>query len=192
VTISKYLTRWNLVAGVLAIAVIGWCLVFETVTRKFVATDAVCTSCHIPWEYSPSERLTATKAHPAHPGGGQAPCAGCHLPQGFWNAANAYTHFISLTDLFGHLRNVDEERKGAWTPARAKTALRVRDRMLEHDSSPCRSCHIESEIKPKRVRGVNAHKLALDDKKTCVECHYNLVHRSVDLKQGSNQTGPAK
>ena len=190
--ISEYLTRRNLVIGAAVLAIAAWCLVFETVTRKIVAVDAFCTSCHIPWEYAASERLSVTKAHPATPKGGQAACVDCHLPKGFWNSAFAYTHFVSLTDLFGHARKIDEERKGAWTPPRAKTAFRVRERMHGYDSATCRTCHIEAEIKPKRERGVNAHKLALDDKKTCIECHYNLVHRSVDLRQGASQPAPAK
>jgi nitrate/TMAO reductase-like tetraheme cytochrome c subunit len=189
VQLSRYLTRRNIAiaAGVVAIAFIGWSLVFETVTRRVVAADPVCTYCHLEWEFSPTARLSATKPHKATAEGGQATCVDCHLPSGFFNAANAYLHFVSLTDLFGHFRPIDEERQGAWVAYRAKTAYRVRDRLHETDSSPCRSCHIESEIKPKRERGVNAHKLALDEKKTCIECHYNLVHRSVDLRKTAEQ-----
>ncbi len=177
------MTRRNLLAGAVVLAVVAWCLAFETVTRKYVAVDPVCTSCHIPWEYAASERLSATKTHLATPKGGQAACADCHLPKGFWNSAYAYTHFVSLTDLFGHTRKIARERKGAWIAPRAKTAYRVRERLRGYDSLTCRTCHIEAEIKPKRARGVNAHKLALTEKKTCIECHYNLVHRSVDLPQ---------
>ena len=135
-TILNYLTRRNLAIGaaVLGVAFAGWCLAFEAVTRQLVAVDPVCTACHLPWEYSASERLSATKAHQATPTGGQAACVDCHLSKGFWNSAFAYTHFVSLTDLFGHLREVDAERKGVWTPPRAKTAYRVRDRMLTDDS----------------------------------------------------------
>lgn len=183
--LSKYMTRRNLmIAGAVAIVlVLGWSLAFETVTRKVVAVDAVCTSCHLSWEFAPSARLSATRPHPATPEGGQAACVDCHLPAGFLNAANAWFHFISLTDLFGHFRDIDGERQGAYVAMRAKTAYRVRDRLQEEDSVTCRGCHVESEIKPKRERGINAHQLALDEHKTCIECHYNLVHRSVDLKK---------
>ena len=192
--LSKYLTRRNgIIAGaVLAVAVLAWCLAFETVTRKVVAVDAVCTTCHLPWEFAPTARLTATRPHQATPQGGQAACVDCHLPKGFLNSANAWFHFVSLTDLFGHVRAIDEERKGEYVPMRAKTAYRVRDQMQEDDSRTCRTCHIESEIKPKTERGVNAHELALKDKKTCIACHYNLVHRSVDLKKTAAADGEAK
>nr|WP_248280430.1 NapC/NirT family cytochrome c [Aromatoleum aromaticum] len=180
------------IAGAIAVvAVLGWCLAFETVTRKVVAVDAVCTACHLPWEFASTARLSATKPHPATPEGGQAACVDCHLPAGFLNSANAWFHFVSLTDLFGHFRDIDGERKGEYVTMRAKTAYRVRDRLHESDSSTCRNCHVESEIKPKRERGINAHQLALDEKKTCIECHYNLVHRSVDLKKSAAAGGEA-
>lgn len=184
VPLSKFLTRRNIAiaGGILAVAIIGWCLAFETITRKVVAVDALCTYCHLKWEFSSEVRQTATRPHKATPQGGQAACVDCHLPPGFLNSANAWFHFVQLTDLFGHRRHVDAERMGTYVPMRAKTAYRVRERMTAYDSRTCRTCHIESAIKPKSDRGVNAHNLALEQKKTCIECHYNLVHRSVDLK----------
>jgi cytochrome c-type protein NapC len=189
VHIRQFLTGRNITiaVGILVLAFAAWSVVFETVTRKVVATDAVCTYCHLEWEFSPSARLTATRPHNATPEGGQAACVDCHLPPGYFNAANAYLHFVSLTDLFGHVRHIAAEREGAWTPPRAKTAYRVRDRLQESNSVTCRTCHVEAEIKPKRERGINAHKLALDQKKTCIECHFNLVHRSVDLRNTADQ-----
>jgi nitrate/TMAO reductase-like tetraheme cytochrome c subunit len=190
VNISKYLTRRAvaLAGGAIAVALVGWSFVYETVTRKVVAQDAVCAYCHLPWEYAPTVRFAATKPHKATPEGGQTTCVDCHLPKGFWNASFAYFHFVSLTDLFGHIRPVDEEHEGDYVTPRAKTAYRVRDRLTETDSGTCRTCHVESEIKPKRERGINAHKLALEQKKTCIECHYNLVHRGVDLPQAAAAT----
>lgn len=185
--LKQFLTRRNaaIAGGILAVAFVGWNLAFESVTRTYAAQDAVCTYCHLEWEFAPEVRLSATRPHQATPEGGQARCVDCHLPEGYWNAANAYLHFVSLTDLFGHFRDIDGEREGAWLAYRAKTAYRVRDRLAEYDSNTCRTCHVEAEIKPKRERGVNAHKLALEQNKTCIECHYNLVHRSVDPRQAA-------
>jgi nitrate/TMAO reductase-like tetraheme cytochrome c subunit len=59
----------------------------------------------------------------------------------------------------------------------------MRDRLFESDSVTCRSCHIESEIKPKRKRGQKAHAKALENKDTCIECHDNLVHRYIDVRK---------
>ena len=182
----------------IAVAVFGLGLIlglflFEPVTRQYVANDDLCSYCHVDREYRSEVRLSLSKAHPllvaddvkTEKVSEQAACVQCHLPTGFVNTFYAYTHFASLTDLFGHFRDRTGERAGAWIPARQAAALRVRDRLFEYDSETCRSCHIEEEIEPKRERGVNAHKKALDEQMTCVECHYNEKHQSVDLRENA-------
>lgn len=181
---SPRVTR--LLAASIVAAVIGGLFAFEPVTRNFFAQDIVCVYCHFPWEYDGLARLSASKIHPSSPVQGK--CVDCHLPKGFWKATFAYAHFAQVSDLFGHFRDRDAERAGEWIPPRAAMAYRVRDRFMENDSVTCRSCHIEAEIKLRRIKGREAHKLALEEKKTCIECHYNLIHREVDLRED----GPIK
>ena len=50
-------------------------------------------------------------------------------------------------------------------------------------NATCDNCHVMAEIEPKRERGVNAHKKAVDEQKSCIECHYNEKHRPVDLRE---------
>jgi len=173
------------VGGLLVAALIGWLFAYEPVTRNLVAVDAVCTYCHLEREYDHSVRLSLTKPHPAKPKKGESParCVDCHLPEGFWPATFAYTHFVSITDLFGNFRDRESERAGDWMPMSAARTYRVRDRMFASDSAPCRTCHIEAEIKPKRKRGKRAHKNALKNKETCIECHNNLVHRFIEVRK---------
>jgi len=181
----KYRRIINAAIAVVIALIIGWIFAYEPVTRNFVAQDTVCNYCHLRWEFNSDVRLTATRPHASEtePVKSQARCVDCHLPEGWWNTTYAYTHFLSFTDLFGHLRDRDAERAGDWIPPRAATAYRVRDRIFEYDGNTCRTCHIEGEIKFKRDRGVNAHKLALEEKKTCIECHNNLVHRPVEVRK---------
>lgn len=182
----------------IAVAVFGLAFIlglflFEPVTRQFVANEDLCSYCHVDREYRSEARLSFSKAHPLPVADDvktdevseQAACVQCHLPTGFVNSFYAYTHFASLTDLFGHFRDRMGERAGAWIPARQAAAFRVRDRLFEYDSETCRSCHIEQEIEPKRDRGKNAHKKALDEQMTCIECHYNETHQSVDLRKNA-------
>lgn len=175
----------TVIAGGFVVLIVGWVIAYEPVTRTLIAQDALCNYCHLPWEFNADVRLTATRPHLSDSADktSQARCVDCHLPEGWWNTTYAYTHFLSVTDLFGHFRDRDGERAGDWIPPRAATAYRVRDRLFEYDSVTCRTCHVESEIKPQRKRGVNAHKLALDENKTCIECHNNLVHRQVGLRK---------
>jgi cytochrome c-type protein NapC len=182
----------NIAVAVVVVLMIGWGFAYEPVTRNVLSTDALCTYCHIDREYDPSVRLSMTTPHPATPEGGQARCVDCHLPKGFWPTTFAYTHYMSATDLFGRFRDRDGERAGDWIPMSAARAYRVRDKMFEEDSSTCRTCHIESEIKPKRKRGQRAHAKALKNKETCIECHYNLVHREVEVRDTAFQKPDAK
>ena len=177
----------NIAIAFILILLVGCAIAFEPVTRNFVAQDATCNYCHLEWEFNSDVRLTATRSHAAKedPVNTQATCVECHLPEGWVNATFAYTHILSFTDLFGHFRDRDAERAGDWIPPRAATAYRVRDRMYEYDGNTCRTCHIEAEIKFTRDRGVNAHKLALKEQKTCIECHNNLVHRPVDVRKNA-------
>jgi nitrate/TMAO reductase-like tetraheme cytochrome c subunit len=186
-----------------AIVVVGGLFAFEPVTRNLVAMEPVCSYCHGEREYVPEVRLSFSTVHPPAPKEGEAEgeaeakreapadCVDCHLPEGFWAATFAYSHYTSATDLFGHSRDRASERAGDWIPASAARAYRVRDRLFEYDSNTCRTCHIEAEIKPKRKRGQNAHKKALEEKQTCIECHDNLVHRYVELRETAFQAPEA-
>lgn len=177
--------RWKLIIGVIAVVLVGWCFAYEPVTRNYIATDGVCVYCHLEREYLHTARLSFSKQHPEEPEEGEriSHCVDCHLPEGFWATTFAYTHFASITDLFGHFRDRQGERAGNWIPLSAARAYRVRDRLLESDSAPCRICHIEAEIVPSTERGKNAHKDALENKETCMECHTNLVHRFVEVRE---------
>lgn len=172
------------VGGAIVVIVVALLFVYEPVTRNVAAADSVCALCHLEREYSPSARLSYSLPHPIEPVEGEpaARCVDCHLPDGILPATFTYTHYFSITDLFGHFRDRASEREGKWLPQSTARAYRVRDRLLEYDSVTCRSCHIETEIKPKRKRGQKAHQRALEEKQACSECHYNLVHREVDIR----------
>lgn len=190
----------GMIIAVVAVVVIAAGFAFEPITRSAVAVDGLCLYCHVEREYVASVRLSPSTPHPPKSNDeaksktsaeGTTPiksdlkspeCVDCHLPTGFVNTIFAYTHFASITDFYGHLRDRKLERSGPWLPPRQAAAYRVRDRLYEYDSPTCRTCHIEAEIKPKRERGKNAHELALKDKKTCIECHTNENHRFVDVR----------
>ena len=169
-----------------AIVAVGGLAAFEPVTRSFVAQDATCLFCHEDSDYNAATKVLwdglkpLTKSHKATPEGGQASCVACHVPEGILGSGYFYTHALTFTDFFGRMHPSLTDRYNApWVAPVARRAFIVRDGMLENDSSPCRSCHIESEIKPKRKRGQKAHKNALKNKETCIECHDSLVHREV-------------
>ncbi len=189
--------------GVVALLVIVGLLAFEPITRNVISTDAWCLHCHESSEYSPYVRMPFTSVHPPKPEEGEYPamteadniggvregvalparCIDCHLPTGTFASVFAYTHYLSATDLFGHFRDREGERSADWIPMSTARAYRVRDRLFEYDSETCRSCHEFENIKPTKKRGERSHKSALEDGNTCIECHNNLVHRYIEIRE---------
>ena len=183
--VSEVLMRRAVVIATIVVSVvaIGVVLAFEPITRTIVASQFMCLGCHTNSEYDYREANSPSKRHPATPEeGGDAGCVDCHVAGGRVNSVFVYTHYLVGTDLFGGLRETKTARFPAEVTPVGKKAYRVRDGLMEYDSAPCRTCHIETEIKPKRKRGQKAHANALENKETCIECHNNLVHREVDLR----------
>lgn len=183
--LNKTIKRLIIIAGAVgAVLAVAFVVAFEPVTRS-ISTDDFCSYCHLENEYDPRIRMSWSRPMKATVEGDElARCVDCHLPPGiFMPAVYAISHYLSLTDLFGHLRDIDGERLGKWLPQRAKTAYRVRDRLYQHDGVTCRTCHDTSKFEPKSEAGQMAHESASVEGTTCIECHYNLVHRAVDLRE---------
>jgi nitrate/TMAO reductase-like tetraheme cytochrome c subunit len=168
-------------ASLLGIFFITFLVGYKPVTRNFASQDAVCIYCHIDRQQTVAMLPKQDIPHPQTVDGPPATCVDCHLPDGFISATYAYMHFASFTDLFGYSRDRVLERSGDWIPPRAAMAHRVRERLYESDSVTCRSCHIQDDIKPESKRGKQAHRKAKTTGQTCIECHYNMAHRLIEL-----------
>ena len=166
-------------AGIAALAVIFVLAAFEPATRYVAADQFVCFGCHVSDNYDISGESPISKPHPADPETSPARCVECHVPEGLVESLYIYSHIFSRTDLLGNWRGIRANIDGPYHPPMAKRAYRVRDALFDDDSSTCRTCHIEEEIKPERRRGQNAHRRALDKKQTCIECHFNVAHREI-------------
>lgn len=175
--------RGTIIAGgIIVIFLIVFAFLIEPVTRNYVAADRYCVKCHIAIEYLHSTRLSQSSTHPPEPTEDQNPtqCVDCHLPEGIWASVYTYTHYVSVTDLYGHFRDREGERSGDWIPLSAARAYRVRDRMMEYDSPTCQSCHNIAEIELDSIRAQKSHDDAQKNAETCIECHMNLVHREIE------------
>lgn len=181
--IGQIFSRRNLIiAGSLfGVFFIAFLFAYQPVTRNFASQDGVCLYCHIDREQTVALLPEQNTPHPQTEDGPPATCVDCHLPEGFISATYAYMHFASFTDLFGRTRDRVTERSGDWIPIRAAMVHRVRERLFENDSVTCRSCHIQEEIKPESKRGQQAHRKARTTGQTCIECHYNMAHRVIEL-----------
>jgi len=135
-----------------------------------------CAECHaFPYEeYRES-------AHYDNDRGIRPGCVGCHTPHSVrqilaWKFF--YLNQGSLGESPFHaisnsLRDIPE-----WEKLRVKLAGRVRQQMLDEKSAKCKVCHkTDSEW----FNGIKRHQVMLKaGNKTCIQCHYNLVHEDVD------------
>jgi|TARA_B100001964_G_C14094489_1_gene536344 nitrate/TMAO reductase-like tetraheme cytochrome c subunit len=180
---------------ILAVVLFFTAFGLEPATRFIVAKPETCFRCHDAENYDPFSPSAVSRVHPADSadfGGQPALCVDCHVPKGMMETLSIYTHFSGVTDLFGNGRekeisdvfgNIGEEDKEQIDPddtSVARKAYRVREAMLIANSSTCRTCHVEdhTEYDTKPVSGLGQS--TFGGGPTCIECHYNLVHRQID------------
>ena len=116
-------------------------------------------------------------------------CVGCHEPHSVreilaWKFF--YLNQGSLGESPFHaisnsLRDIPE-----WEKLRVKLAGKARQQMLDDNSAKCKECHkTDSEW----FNDIKRHQIMLKEgKKTCIECHYNLVHEDVDWHESLGLT----
>jgi len=107
----------------------------------------------------------------------QAGCVGCHEPHSvrevlmwkFFYVNKGVMGESPFHAISNSLRDIPE-----WEKLRVDLAQKVRQKMVADKSARCKTCHKPpgkwfSKIKRHQKRG----------DKTCVQCHYNLVHKDV-------------
>ena len=107
-------------------------------------------------------------------------CLGCHDPHSvrqilawkFFYVNDGGMGESPFHAIANSIRDVSE-----WEGLRKTLALRVREQMIEEDSAKCKVCHkVDSEW----FNGIKRHQVMLKEgDKTCIHCHYNLVHEDV-------------
>jgi cytochrome c-type protein NapC len=142
-----------------------------------------CLSCH---EMTiPYEELKKTN-HYTNRTGTSVTCADCHVA----NSKDPvdYTRkfimkVVAARDVIGHIQGtIDTPEK--FEAYRFEMAKRVWKRMEEADSKECRNCHKFERMDPEKQkdRSVVKHEGAIEDKKTCIDCHKGIAHKPVHDK----------
>ena len=151
-----------------------------------------CTSCH---EMTiPFEELKKT-VHFKNRSGATAQCADCHVASSKTPTDYLFKSFqkiMAARDVIGHIKGtIDTPEK--FEAYRLTMAQRVWDRMIERDSKECRNCHqFESmDTEKQKDRSVVKHEGAIEDGKTCIECHKGIAHKPVH-NQAGGESGAAK
>ncbi|MDP1612583.1 MAG: NapC/NirT family cytochrome c [Sulfuritalea sp.] len=139
-----------------------------------------CMSCH---EMTiPLEELKKT-VHYKNRSGTTVSCADCHVagskhPLDY--ARKLTMKVMAARDVIGHIRGtVDTPEK--FEAHRLTMAKRVWEKMKEADSKECRNCHQFETMDPEKQkdRSVVKHEGAMEDGKTCIDCHKGIAHKPV-------------
>lgn len=147
---------------------------------EYTNRSEFCTSCH---EMTiPFEELKKT-AHYKNRSGAAAQCADCHVASSKTPTDYMFKSFQKLMaarDIIGHLKGtIDTPEK--YEAYRLEMAKRVWERMKERDSKECRNCHSfdRMDTEKQKDRSVVKHEGAIEDGKTCIDCHKGIAHKPV-------------
>lgn len=159
------------VAAIAAFTIYG--LVFYPLLEATNSTE-FCVSCHsmqatVYQEYKQS-------VHYSNPSGVRAGCPDCHVPKELVpklvakvRAAKDVWH-----EILGTIDTPEKFEAHRWRMASAVWSM-----MERTDSSTCRSCHSWESMdfgEQDRI-GRRKHRAAMEEGRTCIECHKGLVHK---------------
>ncbi len=139
-----------------------------------------CISCHemtIPYE---EYKKTV---HYANRSGTTVSCADCHVAGSKYPldyARKLTRKVVAARDVYGHLLGtLDTPEK--YEAKRLEMAQREWARMKAADSRECRNCHDFNTMDPakQKDRSVVKHEGAIEDGKTCIDCHQGIAHKDV-------------
>lgn len=149
-----------------------------------------CISCHemrIPYEE------LRQSSHFRNRSGSPISCSDCHVASSktpLDYARKLTMKVFAAKDVVGHLLGtIDTPEK--FEAHRFEMAQRVWAGMKETDSKECRNCHAFDRMDPSKQKDRSAvkHEGAVEDKKTCIDCHKGIVHKPVHQRLESADAG---
>lgn len=165
-----------------AIGIIGGIIVWGGLNTgmEFTNRTDFCISCH---EMTiPYEDLKKT-IHYTNRTGTTVACADCHVA-GSKNPIDYGRKFtmkvLAARDVLSHLSGyIDTPEK--FEEHRLEMAKIVWKKMKDADSKECRNCHnfATMDKSKQKDRAVVKHEGAIEDNKTCIDCHKGIAHKAV-------------
>ena len=169
VFITRHVLFALIIGGMAGFGFVLFLIEFDRIS----STEAFCTSCH-------SMELVAEpyrqSVHYLPESGVRASCGDCHVSEGVFAAS--LDHLKGSKDLFAQLLGPDYDDPVISALHLPEAAFAARRWFRKTDSNTCQRCHIQDAIAGSRPATLSIH-LEETEGKTCVDCHYNLVHRPV-------------
>lgn len=166
----------------IVIGVIGGIVIWGGLNTGMEYTNRTefCLSCHT--MQTPYNELKKT-VHYSNRTGTSVGCADCHVASSkepFDYARKLTQKVFASKDVIGEiLGTIDTPEK--FEAHRLTMAKRVWAHMKETDSKECRNCHKFDKMDPtkQKDRSVVKHEGAIEDGKTCIDCHKGIAHKPV-------------
>ncbi|MBF0169297.1 MAG: NapC/NirT family cytochrome c [Alphaproteobacteria bacterium] len=168
---TRYALGTVLVAGAI-FGVMGWGAFNWAL--ELTNTESFCITCHEMEENTYSEYTTTV--HNTNKSGVRATCPDCHVPKEW--VYKVRRKIQASNELFHHfLGTVGTPEK--FEAKRLVLATHVWQTMKETDSRECRNCHHfdSMDISRQNERARSRHLDAVQDKKTCIDCHKGVAHQ---------------
>ena len=173
-TLKRPSAKYSLIA-LLAIGFISGVFFWGGFNTAMEATNTqeFCISCHemrdnVYQEYKKTIHFTNRT-------GVRATCSDCHVPKDW--SHKMVRKIQASAELWGKLvGTIDTKEK--FEANRLRLAEREWARMKAVDSRECRNCHSFEgmDTEKQKLRGAKMHKIALDENKTCIDCHKGISH----------------
>lgn len=151
---------------------------FHTVL-EMTNNEKFCISCHemednVFAEYQGS-------VHQNNSSGVRATCPDCHVPKDW--GPKIIRKIQASKELYGHFITKSIWTREKFEENRLDLASHEWARMKKTDSRECRNCHNFEfmDFTLQENRAANNHQKALDEGKTCIDCHQGIAH---DLPAG--------
>lgn len=138
-------------------------------------TERFCVSCHEMRDNVYAEYQGTV--HQTNASGVRATCPDCHVPKAW--APKIIRKIQASKELYGHFVSGVVDTPEKFEEHRLYLASRVWRAMKSTDSRECRNCHKFDymDFTEQETRAGNSHQLALDEGKTCIDCHQGIAHR---------------
>ena len=172
-----FITRHVLIALVIGgLGGVGFML-FLVEFDHYTSSNLFCTGCH---SMTYAEEIYQSSPHYNSASGVRASCGDCHVSEGILSAT--WDHVRGTKDLFKQLFGADYDDPVINLLHLPESAFHARRWFKERDSATCMRCHELDAIQGKRADTAAIHREETEGK-TCIDCHYNLVHRHVPSEE---------
>lgn len=137
--------------------------------------EEFCVSCHEMRDNVYAEYQGTV--HQNNPSGVRATCPDCHVPKDW--SPKLIRKIQASKELYGHFVSRIVDTPDKFEDHRLNLAGRVWMAMKRTDSRECRNCHKFEfmDFTLQEGRAAENHQKALDEGKTCIDCHQGVAHK---------------